>query len=311
LTGVNQVSAKINEKVAKDLGAKYFEVTAHSGARPSHAVWQGGVYTERELEQVCGLGDVSGLCGANCRHAYYAFFPGISVRAYSDADLEKIRKDDAKLTEWQGKQYDGYGRTQKARAYETTMRAQRTEIKALKTAEADKIDQQAAQSRYLGTMDEYKSFCKKMGLKAQMERVYIDGLGRLVSGKNANISFTSSQESNTIKSKDINIHKSLGAKAKNYEVLLPNGETTKFTEGTRITCINVIAGKGRERKIDEIQSLLAKYGGKEENWQKKKGIGYIDLDGESYKAEIHWYEEATIGKKEFKVKTHGGNWIIT
>jgi hypothetical protein len=183
LTGVNQVSAKINEKVAKDLGAKYFEVTAHSGARPSHAVWQGGVYTERELEQACGLGDVSGLCGANCRHAYYAFFPGISVRAYSDADLEKIRKDDAKLTEWQGKQYDGYGRTQKARAYETTMRAQRTEIKALKTAGADKIDQQAAQSRYLGTMDEYKSFCKKMGLKAQMERVYVDGLGRLVSGR--------------------------------------------------------------------------------------------------------------------------------
>ena len=28
---------------------------------------------------ICGLGSVDGLCGANCRHSYHAFIPGISL----------------------------------------------------------------------------------------------------------------------------------------------------------------------------------------------------------------------------------------
>lgn len=39
-----------------------------------------------------------------------------------------------------------------------------------------------------------------------------------------------------------------------------------------------------------------------EEWRKMKGIGYVDLDEESYKAELHWYEEPTVGRIKFKVK---------
>lgn len=183
MTGVNQVSAKINEKVAKDLNTDYFEVTAHSGARPSHMTWQGKVYSYSDLVSVCGLGDVTGLCGANCRHAYYAFIPEVSVRAYTDEELARMQQEDEKEIYWQGKPYNGYQRTQKARQYETAMRAQRSEIKTLKDGGADPADLEAAQIRYLSTMNEYKAFCADMSLRPQMNRVYIDGLGRMSGGR--------------------------------------------------------------------------------------------------------------------------------
>lgn len=179
LTGVHQLSAKINEQVAKDLGTDTYEVTAHFGARPSHQEWQGGVYTKQELESICGLGSGGGLCGWNCRHSYYAFIPGISVRAYTDEQLEEIKRIDSEVKEWKGKEYNGYTATQKQRQLETTMRAQRASVKQLKNGKADAEDIQIAQAKYVQSLHEYQAFSKKMGLSEQMERVYMDGLGRI------------------------------------------------------------------------------------------------------------------------------------
>lgn len=110
----------------------------------------------------------------------------------------------------------------------------------------------------------------------------------------------------------INIGRSLGAKAKNYDVKLPNREIVHLTEGTSVTHVNIIAGKGRNRKIDIVNVLLDRYPGTQESeWVKAKGVGYIDYDGESYKAELHWYEEPSIGRVEWKVKPDAdGNWFI-
>lgn len=183
LTGVHQLTAKMNDAVAKNLGTDYFEVTAHVGARPSHAVWQGRVYSHQDLEDVCGLGDVTGLCGANCRHSYYAFLPGTSSRAYSDEYLEELREEDERIRTFGGREYDGYGATQRQRQYETTMRSQRAEIRQLKEGRAPEEDIQAAQARYLNTLHEYQRFSKAMDLEPQMERVYMDGLGRMSGGR--------------------------------------------------------------------------------------------------------------------------------
>jgi hypothetical protein len=38
-------------------------------------------------------------------------------------------------------------------------------------------------------------------------------------------------------------------------------------------------------------------------WRKRKGIARIRLpDGSIHFAELHWYEAAGIGRKEFKIK---------
>lgn len=121
-----------------------------------------------------------------------------------------------------------------------------------------------------------------------------------------------STESGIMSLSDIEIGKSVGAKAKNYDIRLPNNEIVHLSEGTRITNVQVIAGKGRNRKIDMVAVLIDRYPGtKETEWQKVKGIGYIDYQGENYKAVLHWYQEPSVGKVEWKVKPDAdGNWFI-
>ena len=133
----------------------------------------------------------------------------------------------------------------------------------------------------------------------------------LYNSKNSQKPLTNSSKNDKIQSPDIQVGKSVGAKAKNYDIELPNNEIVHLTEGTRITNIETIAGKGRERQIDEIDILIEQFGGSASEWQKKKGLGYVDYDGESYHAELHWYEEPTVGRHKWKVKPDAdGNWFI-
>lgn len=183
MTGVSQVTAQINESNAKELDTEYFEVTCHGGARPEHQEWQGKVYTKKELETVCGLGAADGLCGCNCYHDYYPFFPGISERAYTDDELEKLKIEENTPREFGGKQYTKYQATQRQRALERTMRAQRQEISLLQTGGASEEDLMIARGRYRVTSAEYTRFSKAMDLPQQRERVMVDGLGTIGNGK--------------------------------------------------------------------------------------------------------------------------------
>ncbi len=57
------------------------------------------------------------------------------------------------------------------------------------------------------------------------------------------------------------------------------------------------AGSG----IREIARLRRVYG--RGRWRKRKGITRVRLaDGSVHLAEVHWYEAAGIGRKEFKIK---------
>ena len=73
MTGLTWLSGKIAEYNAEKLGTEYFEVEWHAGARPTHTIWQGRVWSQQQLYDVCGLGTVTGLCGANCYHTYFPF----------------------------------------------------------------------------------------------------------------------------------------------------------------------------------------------------------------------------------------------
>lgn len=53
--------------------------------------------------------------------------------------------------------------------------------------------------------------------------------------------------------------------------------------------------------IREIARLRRLYG--RGRWRKRKGIARVRLsDGSVRVAEIHWYEAAGVGRKEFKIK---------
>lgn len=179
LTGVSQITGHLNLYNAKKLGTNHFEVDWHAGARPTHRVWQGRVYSYEELVSVCGLGTVTGLQGANCYHDFYPFVVGVSERQWSDEWLDEQNELESRTRYWKGKELDTYGITQKQRQMETAMRAQRSKIARLKSGGVDADEITIEKARYQAQLYEYATFCNKMGVKQQRERIYMDMNGRL------------------------------------------------------------------------------------------------------------------------------------
>ena len=181
MSSINDMNRQIADQTAKDLETDMFEVDAHAHARPSHAEWQGGWFTKKELEETCGLGTVTGLMGVNCYHSYHPVIPGVSVPTYSKEQLDNWKNDEP--VEYNGREYTGYEATQRMRRMETNMRATREKISLLKIGNGAEEDILALQARYRAQMNEYSRFAKKMGLKEQKERIYMDALGKQGSDK--------------------------------------------------------------------------------------------------------------------------------
>lgn len=179
MTGITQLSGQIADMNAEELGTDYFEIDWHAGARPTHQVWQGRVYSKEELVSVCGLGRVTGLEGANCYHGRHPFFPGISVRNWSDEWLDAKIKEENTPKRFRGKEYTVYEAKQRQRQMETAMRAQRQKVKLLQSGGADTDEAMLARCKYQGQLNEYGVFSKKMGLKQERERIYLDLQGRV------------------------------------------------------------------------------------------------------------------------------------
>ena len=200
MTGVANLTGEIADYNAKKLGTEYFEVEWHAGARPAHSVWQGRVWTKEQLYSVCGLGTVTGLLGANCYHTYYPFFPGISERNWSDDWLEEQNRKESKPKEFRGKEYTLYEAKQRQRQMETAMRAQREKVQMLQDGGADPDEVMLQKAKYQGQLNEYAVFSRKMGLKEERERIYIDGRGWIATNtKLQNSMFPSEMIQNALK----------------------------------------------------------------------------------------------------------------
>lgn len=186
LTGANQLAQKITISGMEELGCEYVETTAHAGARPSHAQWQGQVFCFKgkdrkypSLEEATGYGTGEGLCGWNCRHSFNPFFPDISVPAYSKEQLENI---DNLPFEFRGKEYTHYEATQYQRRIETSIRQSKRELMMFKEAglndEFTNVSIKMQRQKAL-----YKEFSKKAGLPVQNERHQVLGFDRSISQK--------------------------------------------------------------------------------------------------------------------------------
>lgn len=110
----------------------------------------------------------------------------------------------------------------------------------------------------------------------------------------------------TIKIKDIPIHKSVGAKYNLEKVYDPStDEYYEFAPGSKIQDVEVFAGKGTRTPIhneNNLRILCNSFGGKYSDWQKVKGKSELEYYGEYRKAEIHWYQANGYGKHKFKLK---------
>lgn len=182
MTGVSQLCSKYTEQSAEYLETPYFEVSAHIGARDTgvgwqnHKEWQGRVYSVRigdkypSIYEVCGLGYVDGLEGANCRHIRTAFVDGVMERTYTDGELAHI--DDGHDVDFEGKHYTAYEATQVQRRIESTIRKLKREQTAYKAAGLEE-DAQAVTARIRRLNKEYKAFSEAAGLPLQRDRMQV------------------------------------------------------------------------------------------------------------------------------------------
>lgn len=184
MTGVSQLCSKYTEQAAEYLETPYYEVSAHAGARDkpgpspwsSHKDWQGKVYSIRagdiypSIYEVCGLGAVDGLEGANCRHRRNVWVEGVSERTYTDEQLAHI--DDGLGCTFEGKTYTAYEATQEQRKVERTIRKLKREKTAYSAAGLTD-EEQAVNIKLRRLNAKYKAFSKAAGLPEQRERMKV------------------------------------------------------------------------------------------------------------------------------------------
>lgn len=131
VTAVNQTCGKLQELRANELGWDLMELTAHGGARPEHAEWQGKIVSRSgqkgylSLDDI-GYGEVTGFKGINCRHDWYPYYKG-SSRTYSKEQLSEWQNE---KVEYNGKKISMYDATQKQRAFERQIRQDKKDLKA-------------------------------------------------------------------------------------------------------------------------------------------------------------------------------------
>lgn len=186
LTGIGQAAANVQLGLAADMGCDLVEVTAHLGARPTHQVWQGRIFSLSgthpkypEFRSSTGYGTGDGLCGWNCRHSFYPYFEGLSKPVgvpFTKEENDKVYRD-----------------TQKQRAYERAIRQSKRELAALdasRSAASDealkqKLDREFQRKAVTLKRREAKlaEHLKASGLLPDNARVRVDGFGRSVSGK--------------------------------------------------------------------------------------------------------------------------------
>lgn len=183
LTGVNQTCAKLQLARMEEMDCEFVEVTAHEGARPTHAVWQGRVYHRggavvqdgeryEDFETATGYGTGPGLCGWNCRHNFYPFYPGFSVRNYTD---ERLAELDARNIPYGGGLYTRYEITQMQRALERRVRKYKRRYLAETAAGVD-AGQSAAKLK--AARQQLSAFLAETGERVDGARAEVPGFGQ-------------------------------------------------------------------------------------------------------------------------------------
>lgn len=191
LTGVNQTAGKLQEARMDEMNVEFVETSAHGGARPSHAEWQGRRFHRGgavdylgkhypDFEQATGYGTGAGLCGWNCRHTFFAVFPELGdPPTWTEESLQELN---ARNIEYNGKLYTQYEVNQMQRARERNVRKWKKRYLAESAAGSDTTDSAVRLKAALQSLSE---FAKATGGRVDSARTSVHGFGRSASSKAA------------------------------------------------------------------------------------------------------------------------------
>ena len=243
LTGVSQTTGEIVFQNALDMGTDIIELSAHIGARPSHAVWQGKLVciSDRKTDYLTladiGYGEVDGYKGINCRHYGFAFIEGVSKRVYTDKELEEMA---AKAVTYNGNEMPVYEANKRQRAMERKIRAEKSELVGFN--ESIRLAKESGNKELADDLQIsfdnlsvklkrheaiYKDFCKQTGLPELTERLQYTGFNRSVSQK----AYNSANKHYKDWSKSIGAENAAESLAKYYDMKYNNPKEYALLEG--------------------------------------------------------------------------------
>lgn len=174
-TSMNQMAGRITEANARNSDCDLVIVSQHEGAREEHAEVENQVFSLSGKSdkypafsdplpcdggEGAGYGDVTGICGVNCRHTFYPFWEGISEIPEPLPEYEPVEVD--------GKEYDYYKATQEQRAMEREIRALKRE-EYVATAE----DRQEVDRKIRAKTSEYHRFSNEVGIRPKDNRLRV------------------------------------------------------------------------------------------------------------------------------------------
>lgn len=189
LTGVNQTAGKLQEARMDEMNVEFVETSAHGGARPSHAEWQGRRFHRGgavdylgkhypDFEQATGYGTGAGLCGWNCRHTFFAVFPELGdPPTWTEESLQELN---ARNIEYNGKLYTQYEINQMQRARERNVRKWKKRYLAESAAGVDTTDSAVHLKAARQSLSE---FAKATGGRVDSARTSVPKFGRSEASK--------------------------------------------------------------------------------------------------------------------------------
>ena len=209
ITSVNQNCGKLQELRADKMGWDLMELTAHSGARPSHAEWQGKIVSRSGKSEYLSLSDIgygtaTGFKGINCRHDWYPYYPG-SARTYTQEQLNAWKNE--KVT-YNGKKYSKYEATQIQRRMERQIRNDKKQLAGLQGILKSNINDNkliletrtnfARRSLIYKThQNELDDFIKQISLVKDNSRLYIGNQDKNISTQIANVTKIANKYNNS------------------------------------------------------------------------------------------------------------------
>lgn len=227
LTGVNQTAGKLQEARMDEMNVEFVETSAHGGARPSHAEWQGRRFHRGgavdylgkhypDFEQATGYGTGAGLCGWNCRHTFFAVFPELGdPPTWTEESLQELN---ARNIEYNGKLYTQYEVNQMQRARERNVRKWKKRYLAEDAAGLDTTDSAV---RLRAARQSLAEFAQATGGRVDSARTSVPKFGRSEASKAS----AKSQAHHTDWLKSINAQStSLNTVAKYYDARYNNTE---------------------------------------------------------------------------------------
>lgn len=161
-TGISQATGRIQIDRMNEMDVDLVLVSSHLGARPSHAEWQGKVYSRTgngypDFVSSTGYGSVTGLCGANCRHSFSPYFEGMN-NPFTEYDSEENLKQ--------------YEMEQRQRTLERRIRDTKRKLMGYQASGDEKAYERRA--ALLQQQNEaYNQYCKENNLKKRAERISI------------------------------------------------------------------------------------------------------------------------------------------